>query len=402
MKPKKISTKLAMYSILVLLALNLISAFFMGISTARSMNQKQDAYLKQTADSSAQQVAQYIETYVGITETLARGGQFKSVVTVEGAISAAPDFNGLVDTMQATMEAYPDILGMGFGSMSEDYLYDQNGQWYDIRLSQRPYYTPVAQSLETYITEPYQDAITQKLCVSIVTPVMNGSAMAGIFIVDVQLDTLSTYLAECSFGDSGQLTLISQDGSIMASADTQSVGTDLESAGVSQEMLNEFENPTDQVVAYQLNGEARQAVVCAMERTGWSIVCSMSSQEYNAATVHSVLVLSSLLLTGTIIMSLFLWRLISYKLRPISQELFGQAQLLKGMVDQFHFEKDGGASNEEAFYQEQSRRKSSVETAPPKEQPSRPSEEADDFSREEFQREDDFLPQMESNQFSKY
>ena len=118
MKPKKISTKLALYSILVLLALNLISAFFMGISTARSMNQKQDAYLKQTADSSAQQVAQYIETYVGITETLARGGQFKSVVTVEGAISAAPDFNGLVDTMQATMEAYPDILGMGFGSMS--------------------------------------------------------------------------------------------------------------------------------------------------------------------------------------------------------------------------------------------------------------------------------------------
>ena len=53
MKPKKISTKLALYSILVLLALNLISAFFMGISTARSMNQKQDAYLKQTADSSA-------------------------------------------------------------------------------------------------------------------------------------------------------------------------------------------------------------------------------------------------------------------------------------------------------------------------------------------------------------
>ena len=101
-------------------------------------------------------------------------------------------------------------------------------------------------------------------------------------------------------------------------------------------------------------------------------------------------------------MSLFLWRMISYKLRPISQELFGQAQLLKGMVDQFHFEKDGGASNEEAFYQEQSRRKSSVETAPPKEQPSRSSEETDDFSREEFQREDDFLPQMESNQFSKY
>ena len=180
MKPKKISTKLALYSILVLLALNLISAFLMGISTARGMNQKQDAYLEQMAYGGAQQVSQFMEKYVSVAETLARGGQFKAVVTTEGAISTSPDFAGLVDTMQKTMQAYPDILGVGFGSLSEDYMYDQDGIWYDIRLSERPYYSPVAESLKTYITEPYQDAITKKLCVSIVTPVMNGSAMAGI------------------------------------------------------------------------------------------------------------------------------------------------------------------------------------------------------------------------------
>ena len=722
MKPKKISTKLALYSILVLLALNLISAFLMGISTARGMNQKQDAYLEQMAYGGAQQVSQFMEKYVSVAETLARGGQFKAVVTTEGAISTSPDFAGLVDTMQKTMQAYPDILGVGFGSLSEDYMYDQDGIWYDIRLSQRPYYSPVAESLKTYITEPYQDAITKKLCVSIVTPVMNGSAMAGIFVVDVQLDTLSAFLGERSFGDSGRLTLVSGDSSIMAAADNESIGLDLKSAGLSQGILDELDNPTGQVLPYDLNGEARQAVVYPIDLTGWRLMCSMNTGEYNAATVRSVGVLLALLLAGTVIVALFLWRIIVQKLRPIdqlnqglremsqgnlgisithqgddevgemadsmrecvshlssyvrevdmvmerlaegdltartslefkgdfipiqraitafthkltqlmrgiheasqqvsagadqvssgaqglaqgateqagsiqdladriteiatavhsnaklseeadqgavkvngeikecgnkmgqslrlmdevrtssdqigriiktiediafqtnilalnaaveaarageagkgfavvadevrslasktadaskdttaliaksleavkastasmeetnqameqvveaaqritdafqsiaqasaaqstaidqvnsgveqitsvvqttsataqesaaaSQELSGQAQLLKSMVDQFHFEQDGGASSEEAFYQEQSRRKSSVETAPPKEQPSRPSEEADDFSREEFQREDDFLSQMESNQFSKY
>ncbi len=46
MKPKKLSTKLALYAVLVLLGLNLISAFFMSISTANIMNQKQNDYLK--------------------------------------------------------------------------------------------------------------------------------------------------------------------------------------------------------------------------------------------------------------------------------------------------------------------------------------------------------------------
>lgn len=132
MKPRKISTQLALYSILVLLALNLISAFFMGIATARRMDQKQDAYLEQVASGAQQQVEQFMQKYTVITETLTRSGQFRNVVMTQGAISTAPDFQGLVKTMQETMQAYPDILGMGFGSLSENYMYDQNGVWYDI------------------------------------------------------------------------------------------------------------------------------------------------------------------------------------------------------------------------------------------------------------------------------
>ena len=330
MKLKKISTKLALYSILVLLALNLISAFFMGISTARGMNRKQDAYLEQVAYGGAQQVTQFMEKYVSVAETLTRGGQFQTVVTTEGAISASPEFGGLVDTMQATMEAYPDILGVGFGSLSEDYMYDQNGQWYDIRLSQRPYYSPVAESKETYITEPYQDAITGNWCVSIVTPVMSGNTMAGLFIVDVKLDTLSSFLAERSFGDSGRLSLVSGDNTIMAAADSESIGMDLKTAGLSQGILDELDAPTGQVLPYDLNGEARQAVVYPMDLTGWKLMCSMNTAEYNAATVRSVLVLLSLLLTGTVIMALFLWRIIVRKLRPISQLNQGLREMSQG------------------------------------------------------------------------
>ena len=79
------------------------------------------------------QVEQFVSQYVSITETLAGSAVAERMVQAPGVVTESADFTPLVTALQETMQAYPDILGMGFGSMAEDYMYDQNGQWYDIR-----------------------------------------------------------------------------------------------------------------------------------------------------------------------------------------------------------------------------------------------------------------------------
>ena len=71
-KSKRLATTLVLFSIATLLILNLVSAVCIGTLTSSGMNQKQDAFLQQTTLSGKRQVEQFIEQYIGITETLAQ------------------------------------------------------------------------------------------------------------------------------------------------------------------------------------------------------------------------------------------------------------------------------------------------------------------------------------------
>ena len=74
-KSKRLATTLVLFSIATLLILNLVSAVCIGTLTSSGMNQKQDAFLQQTTLSGKRQVEQFIEQYIGITETLAQSTQ---------------------------------------------------------------------------------------------------------------------------------------------------------------------------------------------------------------------------------------------------------------------------------------------------------------------------------------
>ena len=80
-KSKRLATTLVLFSIATLLILNLVSAVCIGTLTSSGMNQKQDAFLQQTTLSGKRQVEQFIEQYIGITETLAQSTQLQHAVT---------------------------------------------------------------------------------------------------------------------------------------------------------------------------------------------------------------------------------------------------------------------------------------------------------------------------------
>ena len=185
-------------------------------------------------------------------------------------------------------------------------------------------------SKQTYLTEPYVDAITQQMCVSVVAPVLTDNGMEGLLIVDVQLESLSTFLAERSFGDSGRLILLSKDHTIMGYEDATLVGKDFTETGAEGDLLQELDSPTGEIVSYQHNGVRKLALVLQMEDTDWLLVCGMSEKEYNAQTVQVVLVLMSLLLSSTLLVALILRTIIVRKLRPFTQINQGLREMSQG------------------------------------------------------------------------
>lgn len=332
MKTKKLSSRLVLWSVMILVILNLISAICMGFLIGWDMKKKQDAYLQQATVSAQKQVEQFLDKYTAVTSLLANNGQMRNVVAVgtkQTPLNTAPEFAQVVTIMQESMEAQPDILGMGFGSIQEDNIYTQNGTRLDLYLSERPYFS-VATTKEVTITEPYVDSATGKMCVSIASPIMNDTTVTGILIVDLNLEQVSAFLEEMSFGESGHLMLLSEDNIIMGYETQDTIGKKFEDVGISGDILDQLNAPTGKLTKYQLNGEAKLAMMVQLPDTGWKLVVGMSSAEYHYQTFQAVLFLSLLLLAGTIIVAVFLRTIIVKKLRPISEINEGLKQMSQG------------------------------------------------------------------------
>lgn len=320
LKNKKLSTTLVIFSAIILLVLNLISAVSMGFVSGSSLNKKQNAFLQQTTSSAQKQVEQFVDKYITLTEMLSFDALLNNVVkygTPETPVSQAPEFKDLTKSLNNVYSNFPDILNISYGSISEDYLYTQDGTKHDIILSSKPYYNNALNS--TYVTQPYNDTMTGKFCISVTTPLRSNSKTVGILIVDVELDQLSQFLSSMSFGETGHVMLLSQDNTIVACNDSSLIGTEFESSGVSQEIISEVNSPSNKIVSYTLNNEHRTGFVKELIGGNWKIMSSMTSSEYNSETIKTIAILGLLLLISMLIVAFSLRHLIVSKLKPINE-----------------------------------------------------------------------------------
>ena len=315
-KSKRLATTLVLFSIATLLILNLVSAVCIGTLTSSGMNQKQDAFLQQTTLSGKRQVEQFIEQYIGITETLAQSTQLQHAVTgtaQDRPISGTPEFSEALVLLHRTMEEYPDILGVGFGSLTEDYIYNQEGTRLNVLLSERPYFQNAKEG--TYVTQPYIDSATDEMCVSVATPLSDGTATAGLLILDLKLTQVSDFLKGMDFGESGRIVLLSENNTILGHENHDMIGKNFSELDIQGELLEQLEEPTNEIVNYKLDGEPCVGIVQELSGGGWKVLSSMSKAEYNAQTTKTTVSLVLLLLGSTAIVAI----LIVKRLRPISQ-----------------------------------------------------------------------------------
>lgn len=329
-KPKSLSVKLVLMLAVILIVLNLIVTGCMTILIGIGMNNKQDAFLEQTTADAQKQVAQFIDKYEAVAEILAGSSQVQEIVNQADAarpISASEELGDVTATLKAVMSSCTDILGIGYGSVAENYIYTQEGKRLDVKLTERPYYSMASQ--ETYVTQPYVDTATGEMCVSIAAPVRAGKNTTGLLVIDLKLTQISEFLKEMAFGNSGRIILLAEDNTIMGGQNAEQLGRNLEDIGVSGKIFKELESPSGEIVKYDLNGESRTGMVSRLPE-GWKVLSAMSTSEYNAQTIRTTLYLILFLTIHTIVTAVLLCMIIVKKLRPISELNDGLRKISEG------------------------------------------------------------------------
>jgi methyl-accepting chemotaxis protein len=104
-----------------------------------------------------------------------------------------------------------------------------NAQWdfsnWDAR--QRPWYDLAQQHKKATLTLPYKSNSTQKMLISAVSTLRDGDDFKGAFGGDISLETISTYINQVTFNQTGYAFLIDHDNLIISHPDASLNGQHL-------------------------------------------------------------------------------------------------------------------------------------------------------------------------------
>ncbi len=201
MKQKKISMKTTMFLVFFALIF-LLSLTTTSISLSKSVKsisvQREDQINYKLMSNTS-----FVQNWLSIQKTL---------------------LNAIADNVQIK-KSYQDgeLLAQDLAEMQKTYTYvlsfymgQQNGGWIDSTFwvpeadfiaYERDWYKQAAASDGTIITDPYLDAQTKKLVLTVARKVMDGNTLVGIMAMDITLDHISEYMKN-SLDDIGSYAFV--------------------------------------------------------------------------------------------------------------------------------------------------------------------------------------------------
>lgn len=220
-----------------------------------------------------------------------------------------------LDDVFASFKAYTDshkeAMYMYMGTVNKDmYMYpiEELPEGYDP--TSRPWYQEAVKRNTLIWTEPYADASSGELIISVAKPVynkLNRNELVGVLAVDISLDVLTEKISNIKLGEKGYPILVSRDGNIMTHKFKELIGKPVPVPEVKEAMNQKNEG----IVRYQWEEDGvlkdRLAVFTKNEKLGWTILGATYMDEINK---HSLILLKDTLIFGLI--SLLIAVFISY------------------------------------------------------------------------------------------
>ncbi|MCF5709969.1 HAMP domain-containing protein [Pseudomonas syringae] len=206
-KSLKFSHKILLAASLVVIAAFTSFTFYNDYLQRNALRDQLKESLNQTGDSTAGNIRNWLSGRILLVENLADNA---AVPQTAEAQNVALGQRTLLATF---MSIY---VGKKDGSFSTQPPDDMPGD-YDPRT--RPWYTGAIAAGKTTLTEPYLDAVTKGLIVTIATPVKAASGVSGVVGGDLSLETLVKMISSLRLHNDGYAFLVDANGRILVHPD---------------------------------------------------------------------------------------------------------------------------------------------------------------------------------------
>ncbi|HCE3381833.1 TPA: methyl-accepting chemotaxis protein [Vibrio parahaemolyticus] len=206
-------------SILLLITVSLLST--QQVMTIRSQTQE---HINSSVKEILTSVSNTVQSEMNAKKDLAR--------SITEIIELSPNDRTYVKDILEKPTPKSSFLAIGFGYESNGFVIENDDGWdagpdYDPR--QRPWFIAAKNKGDLVVTDPYVDASSKNVIISVGTPVkQNGRFLAGMFY-DLELTILSDLVNQVNLFDAGYLFLVTDDGTTIAHPQSKYNGEKLNS-----------------------------------------------------------------------------------------------------------------------------------------------------------------------------
>lgn len=188
----------------------------------------------------------------------------------------------------------------------------------------RTWYTNALKANKLVWSDPYADASTNRMVVSVSMPVYDDSnTFVGVLAIDISLGKMTEFISTSSIGEKGYMALYDSAGIAVAHPEEALRGQPVPSEELKQELYANKEGNKD----YTLNKEKQCAYFTTIDSTGWKLMGTFNYDEIQSKTT-SILLNATIMGLITLIVALIIGFFISNPIIKNIKSLVGSMELV--------------------------------------------------------------------------
>lgn len=282
--------------------------------------------LKGSTGSIVKEVSHSVDLYLrGLEENLST---LSTDANVEQVLSHPESPKWMMYGFENFAKTHPDVLNVYIGTKDKQmFLYPATELPEGYDPTSRPWYQDAVKKNGLAWTDPYVDAGTGKVVVSVAKPVYdsrNNNEFVGVVALDVSLEHLSKLINAIEIGEMGYVVLLDKAGNVMTHPNPELIGKPVPVPQVAEAISKEKAGVVDYVMEEKGVPEKKFGVFATMDRVGWRVLATMYIKEIQnqyTALLYSSLLIGIGALAIAMVISVLLSNSIAKPLKTLAKDM---------------------------------------------------------------------------------
>ena len=247
--------------------------------------------------------------------------EFMKVAEDRELLSTYPGYADVLNELNIIKSLDENILSIYVGPIKANTILVQDG-WVgmgDFSLKDRGWFKQMKEANKLIYTDAYVDAITDKMVVTIATPVYDNGELLGAFGIDLAIDQLPSIISQHTIKNEGYAFLVDTQGLVLYHPNEEKILTEniTEISGNLGEIGKQMISGNTGIGTYDYDGKSHIISYSPLNANGWSLGVTVDEniamKQVNKSTNQSII----MVILGILVIGVVLYSVIKNSLKPI-------------------------------------------------------------------------------------